>query len=109
MITSKEVIKLNTIYLVRGETVDITVLVKNTDGSAAFLNSYSAVFGSYVTGTRAMAVLDHELSLILPSKDTLIMHPGRYGFEIKIKDSKDKVKSILIGTIVVSQGFVQFE
>ncbi len=101
--------RLNNIYFVQGETVDITVLIKNEDGSLATLSGYTAVFGSSIIGNRPMTVLEHELFLTLPSRDTLTLPSRGYRFEIKVKDIYGKIKSILIGNIIVLEGFVQFE
>lgn len=100
---------MNDIRIVQGETVDIIVTVKNEQGKVVDIEGFEGIFGSSVTGQKKMTVVDNMFILSLTSKDTLEIQPKEYRYEIKVKTTENKIKSILSGHLIITKAYVQFE
>ena len=100
---------MNDIRIVQGETVDIMVTLKDEHGKVVIIDGFEGIFGSSVTGQKKMAVVDNMLILSLTPEETLKMQPKEYRYEIKVKTTEKKIKSILSGHLIISKAYVQFE
>ncbi len=100
---------MNDIRIVQGETVDISVTVKDEQGKIVVIEGFEGIFGSSVTGQKKMTVVDNMLILSLTSEETLEMQPKEYRYEIKVKTTENKIKSILSGHLIITKAYVQFE
>lgn len=56
-----------------------------------------------------MTVVDNKLILSLTPKETIAMTPKEYRYEIKVKTPERKIKSILLGSLIIAKGYVQFQ
>ncbi len=100
---------MNDIRIVQGETIDIMVTVKDEQGKMVVIEGFEGMFGSSVTGQKKMTVVDNMLILSLTSEETLEMQPKEYRYEIKVKTTENKIKSILSGHLIITKAYVQFE
>lgn len=100
---------MNDIRIVQGETVDISVTVKDEQGKIVVIEGFEGIFGSSVTGQKKMTVVDNMLILSLTSEETLEMQPKEYRYEIKVKNTENKIKSILSGHLIITKAYAQFE
>lgn len=100
---------MNDIRIVQGETIDIMVTVKDEQGKIVVIEGFEGIFGSTVTGQKKMTVVDNMLILSLTSEETLEMQPKEYRYEIKVKTTENKIKSILSGHLIITKAYVQFE
>lgn len=100
---------MNDIRIVQGETIDIMVTVKDEQGKIVVIEGFEGIFGSTVTGQKKMTVVDNMLILSLTSEETLEMQPKEYRYEIKVKTTENKIKSILSGHLIITKAYVQFK